>query len=555
MERLLAALYGLAMALLPSAWHSKPQQDILQTIGRTIHRKVFQELDGSRLIHLMARDYARHSVDAAMCVDRFLQSAEVRQRLRPEACRQALDSFGIEDDRNPGQYRNGTCPIDLLDDNPIHRLRLNFAGRRSQDRDPTRAKQQLWWRIYDLGYSVERFGQIDALIAISDRASGGDTYRHLIKPYGKKYADIATLELAGAREDAGLLDELRLYPGDRLSFADIDPSFSAEVPNSPAFSPHLLLGDEESVGGWILASTAPDIADELIRHEDGNSWILLHGYAVQEEASSHRASHVRVRSYIIAAGDANDFLARINDQDASLEAYWAPRIPSDAYRFSGEVPRCETFPENGWSKVSLVGTEKKPVTKHHWFRSENGVKVELDIAEWHLHQSQEKSLNNKTNALEASSGYWSEEVEELEEFDVLRDFSVLVSVREDHWESYHSATNEERLIARPCREITSTLQLRTGRDSLTLNDQNGAKASLASMSGDLFRNGQKATYLRQDLMDSYLSMKDYRLIWVLSGERRTDLDASNRYEDMQLTGLEEPYRPFLRARMYVPDTR
>ena len=66
-------------------------------------------------------------------------------------------------------------------------------------------KEEVLWRIHDLGYSLARFGEVDALIARSRNFRRDEPDR--ADRYGKKYSWIAFFELWGLRSDAGLLEE------------------------------------------------------------------------------------------------------------------------------------------------------------------------------------------------------------------------------------------------------------------------------------------------------------------------------------------------------------
>ena len=118
--------------------------------------------------------------------------------------------------------------------------------------------RKIVWRIYDLGYTLERFGNVSAQIAAA-------TYHWADKPpserYGKKYARIAYQEQYGLREDAGLHRRWRnelLKPAE----CDIDPSF----PDSPVklrILPDLLGDRAESTQVWVNNSSGERATSQM----------------------------------------------------------------------------------------------------------------------------------------------------------------------------------------------------------------------------------------------------------------------------------------------------
>lgn len=72
-----------------------------------------------------------------------------------------------------------------------------------QNAEYTKVVGQIVWRIYQLGYTLEAFAEIDK--AIANVPYFGRAERPTVERYGKKYARIAYFELYGFRDDAGLL--------------------------------------------------------------------------------------------------------------------------------------------------------------------------------------------------------------------------------------------------------------------------------------------------------------------------------------------------------------
>jgi hypothetical protein len=87
--------------------------------------------------------------------------------------------------------------------------------------NPMLEERKLWWRMYRLGYSLQRFGPIDM-------TTGAATY-------SGKYMWIAYYELQGYLEDLGRVPPPRSRPGgwhqNTLDFDDVLPgSYLSDYP-------------------------------------------------------------------------------------------------------------------------------------------------------------------------------------------------------------------------------------------------------------------------------------------------------------------------------------
>ena len=88
-------------------------------------------------------------------------------------------------------------------------------------------RRQIADRMRRLGYSHERFRDVDQLIAgrAHHQRDAGKTDR-----YGKKYSWIAYFEMYGLRSAAGELDDDHYRFEFRTSDCDVDPSFPVSTP-------------------------------------------------------------------------------------------------------------------------------------------------------------------------------------------------------------------------------------------------------------------------------------------------------------------------------------
>jgi len=213
-------VYGVAMAHRegpePADGTGKP---VLLRLGHLLYDALFAPNAPHATTHILARDYARYTVEIVMYRHPDLLTAQEWRRVESPASGGDIRQWGQlqgDKDREP---REGPDPIQRdFAHYTIDRLASAY-GRE----DTTPLVEQVRWRIADLGYTSARFGKIDrAIHAAGWQHEQGD--RHKIERYGKKYAWIAFYELVGLRRDQGLLD-LDHYPEGRISDVDIDPSF------------------------------------------------------------------------------------------------------------------------------------------------------------------------------------------------------------------------------------------------------------------------------------------------------------------------------------------
>ncbi len=203
--------------------------------------------------HILARDYARHTIEICSLHHPTLLTTDEVTRIRPPFQEGGLREWREEQDRNPKQYR-GNHPIDVIDHNPIEELGV-ASKYKTGDSEYQRAEGNLWWRAYGFGYSLERFGGADRILGSLDGDLGGGRFERRVDGYGQKYVRIAMMELAGCREDDLEMEDRRYFPGDRLSFTDIDPSFPEPEPDRTVIRTDFLGDRSVSLQTWILSGS------------------------------------------------------------------------------------------------------------------------------------------------------------------------------------------------------------------------------------------------------------------------------------------------------------
>ena len=153
-----------------------------------------------------------------------------------------------------------------------------------------RVKKNVYWRIYNLGYSSDTFGEIDRELGEENyRKYGRSADGRKTERYGKKYSWIAFYELTGFRQDNNLLPDY--YNNSRTLYTDIDPSFPDEHREYNLVTEDLLGNREVTTQQWVSKTPHPDLTSYL--KIDGpcgekGTWILLNGFLSQKDNQVNR---------------------------------------------------------------------------------------------------------------------------------------------------------------------------------------------------------------------------------------------------------------------------
>lgn len=534
-ERMLAAAYGVCMARHYDFRDPSFKDTLLPLYGRKVYDAIFRLDAPFSTTHILSRDYARHIIEVAALHHPELLNASERPRIEPPFHDGGIRKWGKSKDRNKDQYREGNHPMFTLgDDDPMGWLGPQISKYHSESPEFKKAQANLWWRLYALGYSLERFGELDKRIA---RRSGAGYSKHQrsANTYGEKYRLIAAHELVGYRHDLGLLkhdyETEYDYLHERWSHVDIDPSFPVE-PIGPHIIDATFLGDPAlRVEEWILHGDMPDVEPYLSMTElkgEFGPWILLDGHFNQTNDEINRSTYINIRGLLVSVANFGHTLGLLRSHFDERDYYHDG--PSDHYTFAGEIPWADAYPPNGEHEVS-VRTNTHTVSSGRnglvFYRDGTRVSGEEHVAVIRalsgLIEAGEDP-NSKMHAFEAALSergltYDIETVSvEHEEYDY-EDVLALAPVRSNNWESYHSTIAPSQDVATPARELTDHLQLCGQPQTYDLYDQTGKRASISVRSEEHYQNMEKLTYLRKDLLERYLTDTSSALIWIIFGAR------------------------------------
>jgi len=534
-ERMLAAIYGVSMAKQYDFGNFTFTKNILLNYGRKLYDLMFKENAPFSTTHILARDYAVRTIQIALIHHPEILAVEEIERIQPPFNDGGIREWGESKDKDDGKYREGNYPLDGI----VHDDLVSFLGlgmdRYQRPPEYKKAEANLWWRMYDLGYSLDIFGEIDKEIA--SWSSRG--LNKLTDMYGRKYAKIATFELAGYRDDLGLLkDEWDNYQ--RMSFADIDPSFPEEIEQHNLVKEDFLEDYTIPVNEWILKEDIPDLKNYLILDEikgEKGPWVLLDGFIDREDSDFNRNTYIFPRGILVRSEDEFNLIEKLENQN--LFEKWLPEVPEDYYVYFGEIPWCDTFHENDLEELFFEINKNIVISvEEHYKLERNGELLSKDEENkiWENlpnvkvlfmgskmitiplnGDDPEKTIKSELKKQNLELKVKKVEIEkEVPEYEIIE---ILIPVRENNWENERSPLVPSRNVATPNKQIIEFFNLCNQPQTFNFYEKNGKIASMVFSSGKSWHSEEKLIYLRQDLLELFLLKNNYKLIWAIWGAK------------------------------------
>ena len=338
----------------------------------------------------------------------------------------------------------------------------------------------------DLGYREDNFREIDQEIYQQNswrgrHDDGGKTDR-----YGKKYSWIAYFELAGLRQDHGLLGETSETP--RLSDADIDPSFPNEPCNFELVKNDFLGDRKIPREDWIQNGSIPDLSPYFIVQDlcgEAGEWVLLDGYLNQEDPNSQRKLFVFPRGFLVNHDQFDELASHLVKQE--LGGGRLPEAPEDYYIYAGEIPWADTYPPNGSEIFEIkVGESQQEEDENRWIILRDGIPLEenetLEFWGQVIREANDLRMNDfDLDYLEKIANQLGLEI--AAQTVIVKtstpkkeSFELQIPIREHCWESYHSIANPGQRAATLSREIAEYLHLRNQPQTYDLFDETRRRA-------------------------------------------------------------------------------
>ncbi|MBN3582995.1 hypothetical protein JYB64_11415 [Algoriphagus aestuarii] len=518
-ERSLAALYGVTMACHNSLDSAKFREELLVEIGRSLHRLIFMTEAPFSTTHILARDYARRTIEICLIHHSNLLTSSEIEEIRPPYSYGGIRDLGELDHEEIEFSYSGPIQMDFSN-YTIGRI-VKDGGSYANPPEKVKVRKQILWRIHDLGWNEELFQEAETSLG-NDNYYSGRTERAKVERYGKKYSWIAFFENAGLRDDLGLLD--KEWDRFRLSDADIDPSFPQKPPNE-LFVTHDLLGDRNSpLKEWYEEGGMPHIEDYLtqtaLKGQDGE-WICLDGFIIQEDVPAERERFTFIRSFLVEEKDYSKVMDLLNKQN--LGGRWLPEKQENYYTYAGELYIFDDATYDNYTELEFVVGKRKEKVKP----GEPGYYPSI-----FLDRVKEGIQINKEFPEEIEI-----EVSEMEKFE------VLMPVMEYNWESHHSSVNKAGHVTVVAKELANQLELVNQPQTFDLLNQDGSTASINIHFHKEYNNNHSLVYLRKDLLDKYLKDKKMKFVWAIWGERqltfktnerRTEFFTANPFKDHQV---------------------
>jgi phosphoribosylcarboxyaminoimidazole (NCAIR) mutase len=507
-ERVLAASYGVAMALQNGKGADAFRDEQLPRFARELFDLMFGENAPLATTHSLRRDYAKGIIEVALRWQPGLLTSQEKSRIAAPF-RGGIRNWGRRPDYDAGKYRDGNDPLGF--DWGNYTMGGLARGRSTYDfkhPDFVRVKEEVLWRIHDLGYAFPRFGGIDAEIVRSRHY--GQTEQTKPERYGKKYSWIAFYELWGFRSDAGLLPDkpwrgVEPHPEE----VDLDPSFPDRSDSKEMLDVDVL-GRRHSVAvKWVNKGPIPPVSRCFVRTNrafPNDRWLLAHGGRYEHGSEVGRTGHVRVRAHFVAEGDLAKLKRFVKSRRA--EFGYERDMQEIAGFFAGEFP---------WHrKIPYAETEsvRVPMTRRKIKRPPISLRV-ISLGEEEIRIGDEKG-----------PGWRYETVYESVEL-------VPLAQRSEFGE--RSALERAPGLV-PSKQIAEFARMWVGLPTWNMIDDRGKTASFAfSVPG--IQDSGSSLLVRGDIVDAYMKKTKSRLIWIVSGERQR----------LKSSGMNAAYKQYLQV--------
>lgn len=462
-ERMFAAAYGAAL----TTWsdiNAVEMREALPRVAREIYQAMFAP-GGSHLTwHALYQQYCLGTIAIARMVDPGCLSEDEAAHLLPPFSHlpSPFDSLPQYDSAVIERAKDAAIRMDF-GNYTIGGLIPDRWNYDDSNPEYQRVLPAIVSRMLVLGYDPEQFEAVDRQMN-SGLRMGND--KHKVDRYGKKYGWIAYFEMWGVRYAQGLLAEERSA---RPSDADIDPTFPLEAASIDLQLPDLFSGQPTGTGDWVVKGPQPDYRGILeIAEIDAltGPWVLLDGVVEQNAPTDDRQLFTFLRGVLVDSSEV-DRLCKLFTGLEYPGNDAIPEAPGYYYTYAGEMPFS-----------SIPGL---PVADEQ----------EGDRAEYMV-----------------SADRWSN-----------NGVTVDVPVQKYNWESYHSVVNQGSGASLPSKRLCEALSLRYRANKWDLHDASGV-ASLYRKVGEYGSQiSGSFSYLRRDLLDSYLAQSGKALVWLMWGER------------------------------------
>lgn len=462
-ERMFAAAYGAALTTWSDV-NAVEMREALPRVAREIYQAMFVPGSAHPNWHALYQQYCLGTIAIAKMVDPACLSENESANLLPPFSH-LPNPFESLPQYDQAVIQSANREAIRMDFGNYTIGRLIPSRSNYDDRNPEyqRVLPAIISRMLMLGYDPEQFEAADRKMDSGPRM-GNDKYK--IDRYGKKYGWIAYFEMWGVRYAQGLLSEER---DARPSDADLDPTFPLEAETTDLPLPLLFSDQPTGASDWLVRGPQPDYRNILeIAEIDGlkGPWIVLDGFLEQSSPTDDRQVFTFLRGVLVDSGEVERLCTLFNGLEYPGNNA-IPEEPSYYYTYAGEMP-FYSIPGIPVAEEQEGDIAEDLVSADRW--SNNGVAVEIPVQRY-------------------------------------------------NWESYHSVVNNGSGACLPSKRLCQVLSLSYRANKWDLHDAAGV-ASLYRKVGEYDSQvSGNFSYLRRDLLDSYLAQSGKVLVWLMWGER------------------------------------
>lgn len=556
-ERMLAAAYGVAMARYEEFADEEFVRDILPEWARELYQAMFAPGARHATTHILQRDYARRIIELGLIHNSRLLSKTEKARIRAPYTDSASIEWPEESIDKVPYAANSPFEMDFAN----YTLGRLVEDRANYDFDHPGYRKvagQMLWRIHQLGWSSDSFNEVDRGIA-TERTSWNRIHdvAKKVDRYGKKYSWIAFFEMAGLLRDKGKLT--KRHDRERISDADIDPSFPDRRPHGRLVTDDFLGSARVATALWMSNRRAPSVTKYLrvsrVQNHNG-PWVLLDGYFTQQCERRGRRMFCFIRTFTVRRSNATDFLKLLARQ--SLAGRWLPEKPETYYTYAGEIPWSDMFPHNGTTSFRFVIDEKVvPVRRKREWVFLDGEPLPLETLRWLGNRMFGSPRVNEGEAVLSAEQIERLEqgtltVEEKETRQKTRNFQTQIPVLDWYWESYHSSLNTASHATVVAKEIAYKLRLAGQPQTFDLSDKTGERATVTFSDHEAdWNNTQAFLFMKEPLLRHYLNASQRVLIWAVWGEREYSNAVIQEILEDKKTRPNKTYEPFQSVRKFT----
>jgi hypothetical protein len=486
-ERMMAASYGVSMAVR----RERNCKDLLKSFSTAIYENFFKKKAQHATTHVLMREYARSIIELSLYERLLVLKAQDIKRIRPPYSEGGIRRWGRDSDKDKNKYRDGNSPLGMDFENySIGRL---VKGRNNYDfenKEFVKVKENILWRIYQLGYTLEAFGNIDKEIVRSKDYYGHEEELKRVDRYGKKYSWIAYYEMVGYRLDGKLL-ETYSFDEDGRGEEDLDPAFPIFA-NDFATINEDFLSNSKKLKPWLASKSKPQIKKHLIIEElkqVPGPWVLVQGTIAQVDTDKERKISLFIENFLASKNDLPLIKEALNSTEHPGNNS-VPQLPDLRNLYSGEIDWRESY-----FKKELFDT----------------VKIQKIIGQ--------KKFKNKVRILWYGESSPIVQPPQYYTRPIYQNAAVKVLTRYFHTKNYRSPDYDSIGLYIPNARVVKILNLQSRPDTLDMYCADGTLATVSISSGGPYKTHQNLLYIRKDLLKKLEERYKKFFHWYIWGEK------------------------------------